>query len=153
VHYFRGQYDDAVAEYARATALTAQDQSLWGNLADALWQIPGRRNEARGYYRRAIALAERQLASSPQDSLLVAQLGYYYGRVSDPEQSLRYLERAAAAQDDPHVAYYLAVAAADRDDPASREWVAEAQRRGYPQALLRADPSLAGVIDNDDPGG
>ena len=148
VYYFRGQYADAVAEYARATALTAQDQSLWGNLADALWQIPGRGDEARGYYRRAIALAERQLASSPQDSLLVAQLGYYYGRVAEPGRSLSYLERAAAAQDDPHVAYYQAVAAADRDDPASREWVAEAQRRGYPPGLLLADPSLAGVIDN-----
>ncbi len=148
VYYFRGQYQEAVAEYARATALTSQDQALWGNLADALWQIPGRRDEASGHYRRAIALAERQLESSPQDSLLVAQLGYYHGRIAEPEQSHRYLERAAAARDDPHVAYYQAVAAADRGDPASREWVAEAQRLGYPEGLLRADPSLAGVIDN-----
>jgi len=46
------------------------------------------------------------------------------------------------------VAYYQAVAAADRGDPTSREWVAEAQRRGYPEGLLRADPSLARVIEN-----
>jgi len=148
VYYFRGQYQDAVAEYARATALTGQDQALWGNLADALWQIAGRRDEAHGYYRRAIALAERQLESSPQDSLLIAQLGYYYGRVAEPERSRRYLERAAAAREDPHVAYYQAVAAADRGDPTSRERVAEAQRRGYPEGLSRADPSLARVIDN-----
>jgi TolB-like protein/tetratricopeptide (TPR) repeat protein/DNA-binding winged helix-turn-helix (wHTH) protein len=153
VYYFRGQYEDAFSEYARATALNSQDQSLWGNLADALWQIPERREESLGYYRRAIALAEKQLASSPQDSLLVAQLGYYYGRVAEPERSLRYLERAEAAQDDPHVAYYQAVAAADRDDPASHRWVTEAQRRGYPQALLQADPSLASVINEDDRGG
>jgi tetratricopeptide (TPR) repeat protein len=146
VYYFRGRYPDAVAEYARATALTGQDQALWGNLADALWQIPGRRDEARGHYRRAIALAERQLASSPQDSLLAAQLGYYYGRVAEPERSLRYLERAAAAHDDPHVAYYQAVAAADRGDlPAARDAVAAAARLGFPETLLQADPSLAPV--------
>ena len=146
VYYFRGRYEDAVAEYARATALTAQDQALWGNLADALWQIEGRREEARGHYRRAIALAERQLESSPQDSLLVAQLGYYYGRVAEPERSRRYLGRAAAASDDPHVAYYQAVAAADRDDlAAARDAVAEAARLGFPEKLLQADPSLAAV--------
>jgi TolB-like protein/tetratricopeptide (TPR) repeat protein/DNA-binding winged helix-turn-helix (wHTH) protein len=146
VYYFRGRYEDAVAEYARATALTAQDQALWGNLADAMWQISGRRAEASGHYRRAIALAERQLESSPQDSLLVAQLGYYYGRVAEPERSRRYLERAAAARDDPHVAYYRAVAAADRGDlPAARNAVDEAARLGFPEALLQADPSLAAV--------
>jgi len=146
VHYFRGRFADAVAEYARATALTGQDQALWGNLADALWQIPGRRDEARGHYRRAIALAERQLESSSQDSLLAAQLGYYYGRVAEPARSSRYLQRAAAARDDPHVAYYQAVAAADRGDlPAARDAVAEAARLGFPQALLQADPSLAAV--------
>ncbi len=153
VYYFRGRYEDAVAEYARATALTGQDQALWGNLADALWQIPGRREEARGHYRRAIALAERQLVSSPQDSLLAAQLGYYCGRVAEPGRSLRYLERAAAAQDDPHVAYYQAVAAADRGDlPAARAAVAQAARLGFPETLLQADPSLAGVRNEKDRG-
>ena len=151
VYYFRGRYQDAVGEYARATALTGQDQALWGNLADALWQIAGRQDEARGYYRRAIALAERQLETSPQDSLLIAQLGYYYGRVGEPERSHRYLERAAAARDDPHVAYYRAVAAADRGDlPAARNSTAEAARLGFPESLLQADPSLAAVrTDNN----
>jgi Flp pilus assembly protein TadD len=153
VYYFRGQYQDAAAEYARATALNSQDQALWGNLADALWQVPGRRDEARGHYRRAIALAERQLESSPQDYVLVAQLGYYHGRVAEPERSRSYLERAAAARDDPYVAYYQAVAAADRGDlSAARDAVAEAQRSGYPGGLLRADPSLVGVIDNEQRG-
>jgi tetratricopeptide (TPR) repeat protein len=146
VFYFRGQYQEAVAEYARATALTGQDQAMWGNLADALWQIPERRDEARGYYRRAIALAERRLESSPQDSLLTAQLGYYYGRVAEPERSRRYLDRASAARDDPHVAYYQAVAAADRGDlPAARDAALEAARLGFPEALLQADPSLAAI--------
>jgi tetratricopeptide (TPR) repeat protein len=118
-----------------------------------LWQIPGRREEARGHYRRAIALAERQFVSSPQDSLLAAQLGYYCGRVAEPGQSLRYLERAAAAQDDPHVAYYQAVAAADRGDlPAARAAVAQAARLGFPETLLQADPSLAGVRNEKDRG-
>jgi len=146
VYYFRGQYQDAAAEYARATAVAGQDQALWGNLADALWQVEGRRDEARGYYRRAIALAERQLGSSPQDFLLAAQLGYYYGRVAETERSRRYLERAAAARDDPHVAYYQAVSAADRGDiPAARAAVDKAARLGYSEALLQADPSLAVV--------
>ena len=47
------------------------------------------------------------------------------------------------------MAYYQAVAAADRGDlPAARAAVAQAARLGFPETLLQADPSLAGVIDN-----
>jgi TolB-like protein/tetratricopeptide (TPR) repeat protein/DNA-binding winged helix-turn-helix (wHTH) protein len=146
VHYFLGQFDQAVANYERATALTSQDHSLWGNLADALWHTPGRREEAAGHYRRAIALGERELESAPLDGLLLAQLGYYHGRVGDTTASRGYLERAVAATaaGDPYVRYYAALAAADRGDlAAARESAAEAVRLGYPETLLRADPSLA----------
>jgi Flp pilus assembly protein TadD len=43
--------------FTRATELTAQDHRVWGNLADALWQIDGSRAEAQSAYRRAIAPA------------------------------------------------------------------------------------------------
>ena len=146
VHYFLGEFDEAVANYERATALAGQDQSLWGNLADAVWQIPGRREEAIGHYRQAIRLGLRELESRPTDGLLLAQLGYYYGRVGDAAASRGYLDQAAAKGADLYVQYYSAVAAADRGDlEKAREGALAAVQLGYPETLLQADPSLAAL--------
>jgi TolB-like protein/Flp pilus assembly protein TadD/DNA-binding winged helix-turn-helix (wHTH) protein len=144
MYYFLHQYPEAEANYARATAMQGRDQALWGNLADALWQMPGRRADATGNYRRAIALGERELQSNPSNAVLVAQLGYYYGRVGELEASDRYLKQAAAGPPDAYVMYYVAIAAADRGDlRAAREAADAAVELGYPVAMLQVDPSLA----------
>jgi len=146
VHYFLGEFDAAVANYERATALAGQDQSLWGNLADAVWQIPARREEAIGHYRQAIRLGLRELESRPTDGVLMAQLGYYYGRVGDAAASRGYLDQAAARGADLYVQYYSAVAAADRGDlEKAREGALAAVQLGYPETLLQSDPSLAAL--------
>jgi TolB-like protein/Tfp pilus assembly protein PilF/DNA-binding winged helix-turn-helix (wHTH) protein len=146
MQYFLHDYDAAAGNYERAIAIAGQDQSLWGNLGDALWQIPGRREEAIGMYRRAISLGLRELESNPDAGMLLAQLGYYYGRTGNLERSLEYLERAAATPRDGYVVYYLSVAAADRGDIGeARRTAAEAVKLGYPESLLRADPSLASL--------
>ena len=142
-HYFLHRFAEAASYYERATAIAGQDQALWGNLADALWQLTGSRDEAMGHYRRAVALGTRELETNPRDGVLLAQLGYYYGRLGEMETSRYYLEQTAAMPEDPNVKYYLAVAAADRGDlAAARRLATEAVRLGYPETLLRAEPSL-----------
>jgi TolB-like protein/tetratricopeptide (TPR) repeat protein/DNA-binding winged helix-turn-helix (wHTH) protein len=69
-YYFLRNFPEAAANYERATALAEHDQVYWGNLGDALWQIPARRSEAIGHYRRAIALAERELKPRPGNAAL-----------------------------------------------------------------------------------
>jgi len=78
--------------------------------------------------------------------VLLAQLGYYYGRVGDAAAAKSYLDQAAAKGADLYVQYYSAVAAADRGDLAmAREGALAAMQLGYPEALLRSDPSLAAL--------
>ena len=82
-YYYLGDFERAAATYAKATALASQDRVVWGNLADALWQIPARRDEAIAIYRRAIALAERDLVQTPRDAPLTAELAYYYAQTGE----------------------------------------------------------------------
>jgi TolB-like protein/Flp pilus assembly protein TadD/DNA-binding winged helix-turn-helix (wHTH) protein len=146
MHYFLHEYAEAEVNYERATALASQDQTLWGNLGDALWQMPGRREEAIGHYRRAITLGQRELQANASNRVLVAQLGYYNGRVGDRATADDYLAKAATGAPDALVQYYRAVAAADRGDLVeARKAMEEAVELGYPPGLLRAEPSLAGV--------
>jgi len=147
VYYHLGRFDDAAAEYRRAVALTGQNLTLWGNLADALWQVPELRAEATTSYRRAIELAERELRITPENPIMLAQVGYFDGRVEDPARSRERLDHALRlAPQSPFVNYYVAIAAADAGD-ADRAviFARRSAEAGYPVMLLRADPSLAGI--------
>jgi Flp pilus assembly protein TadD len=152
LQYYRGQFAEAAATYERAVALGEHDQTLHGNLADALWWTPGRRTEAIAVYRRAIALAEADLGVTPEDPTLRAQLGYYYGRVGNLDQSRRYLDAAVASGPEvAYVQYYRAVAAVDRGDRATGlQALAQMIRLGFTATMIRNAPEFAAVLQ--DPG-
>ena len=71
VYYFLGRYPNAVRMFTRGTELAAQDHRVWGNLADARWQISASRAEARDDYRRAIAPRAAQPCDQRQRCSLV----------------------------------------------------------------------------------
>jgi TolB-like protein/tetratricopeptide (TPR) repeat protein/DNA-binding winged helix-turn-helix (wHTH) protein len=147
-YYYAGRYQDAVAAYSRATTSAPNDQTLWGNLADAQWQIPALRAQAVQSYERAIRLAERDLALSAPDPMLLAQLGYYHCRIGDCARGEQYLHDAVAGgTNQMYVQYFAALMAADRADTEGVERAAAAALRlGYPRALLQLDPVLKGKL-------
>jgi tetratricopeptide (TPR) repeat protein len=150
LQFYLGQFPQAVLQFENALALGEHDQIVWGNLADALWQIDGRRDEAILKYRHAIELAEAELAATPGDPTLRAQLGYYYGRVGDPERSRAYLAQAVATgADKMYVQYYRAVAAADRGDRAAAlQALTDLVRLGYPKDQLRSAPEFRSLLQD-----
>ena len=150
MRFYLGQFPEAVRNFESAVALGEHDQVVWGNLADALWQIAGRRDEAILKYRHAIGLAEPELAATPGDPTLRAQLGYYYGRVGDSERSEVYLTQAAATGADKlYVQYYRAVAAADRGDRAAAlQALTDLVGLGYPKVLLRSAPEFRSLLQD-----
>lgn len=150
MQYYDGQYQEAAANFERAVALGEHDQSVRGNLADALWMVPGRREEAVTTYRRAIGLAEAEVAVTRNDPMLWAQMGYYFGRIGDLERSHRYLDAAlATGPDEVYVQYYRAVAAVDRGDRATGlEAMAQLIRLGYSAAMIRSGPEFRAVMND-----
>ena len=147
-YYLAGRFREAVDTYGRAAATAPNDQTLWGNLADAQWQWPESRAQARGSYARAIELAERDLGLGAGEPMLLAQLGYYHGRVGNCPRGREYLAEALSrGSNQMYVQYFATLAAADCDDPATLQRAAtEALRLGYPKALLDIDPALKGKL-------
>jgi TolB-like protein/Flp pilus assembly protein TadD/DNA-binding winged helix-turn-helix (wHTH) protein len=147
VYYFLGRFPDAVRVYSRAAELTPADQHVWGNLAEALWQIPGRQQEAEDTYRRAIALAQKNLEVNAKDAASWAQLAYYHARVGDQESAARYLQRAIAADKDNLFVYYYGalVALARGDSSAALDALERAVALGYPPLLVRAAPDFVSL--------
>lgn len=149
-YYYSNRFPEAVANYERAAALGEHDYVIQGNLADALWQVEERRDEAVARYRRAILLAETELQATPSAPALRAQLGCFYLRIGESERSQRYLAEALATGPDIiYVHYFVGVAAADRGqrDVALRA-VGELVRMGFPRTLLRSAPEFRSLLQD-----
>ena len=149
-YYYLGRFPEAVANAERAAAIGEHDYVIQGNLADALWQVPGRRIDAVAVYHDTIDLAERELQATPGNAALRAQLGYLYGRVGEDEKSRQYLETAAAAAPGiVYVQYFVAVAAADRGDRESAlRAIAALVELGYSPLLLRSAPEFRSLLQD-----
>ncbi len=149
-YYYLGRFPEAIQSYERAATLGEHDYVIQGNLADALWQLPARRDDAISRYRRAIILAEARLETTPLDPRLLAQLGFYYSRVGEEERSRRYLADALARGPELlYVQYFIGVAAADRRDRATAlRAVSELVRLGWPPAMLRSAPEFRSLLQD-----
>jgi TolB-like protein/Flp pilus assembly protein TadD/DNA-binding winged helix-turn-helix (wHTH) protein len=149
-YFYSNRFPEAVEYYERAAELGEHDYVIQGNLADALWQAPGRRDDAIARYRRAILLAENELQSTPTAPSLRAQLGYFYGRAGDADRARRYLAEALAAGPEIlYVHYFVGVNAADagQRETALRA-VRELVRMGYPANLLRSAPEFRSLLQD-----
>jgi tetratricopeptide (TPR) repeat protein len=120
---------------------------VWGNLADALWQIEGSRPDARIDYRRAIELARKSLEVNARDAVSWSQLAYYSARAHDSTDIGRYTSRALQLNaDDPDVRYYAALTALELGDKAAAlQSLSRAVELGYPPRLVRAAPDFASL--------
>jgi serine/threonine-protein kinase len=61
VRFFEGKYQEATEQFDRATKLQPNNAINWGNLGDALWQLPSERARARQAFDKAAELASEQL--------------------------------------------------------------------------------------------
>ena len=147
VYYYLGRYADAARMCTHGTELAAQDHRVWGNLADALWQIDGSRAAARDDYRHAIALAQRSLEVNPKDAVSWMQLAYYSVRAGDSGHVSDYVSRALAlGGTDQYVYYYGALVALERGDAnGAVAALSRAVELGYPAQLIHAAPDFSSL--------
>src|SRR5246127_1201542 len=62
------RYADSAAAFEQATRLDPPNYVFWGNLGDAYYWAPGRREEAAAAYAKAIVLGEEKLRVNPRDA-------------------------------------------------------------------------------------
>jgi TolB-like protein/Flp pilus assembly protein TadD/DNA-binding winged helix-turn-helix (wHTH) protein len=144
LYYFLGRFTDAEKMYRKASEMAISDHRARGFLADALYQIEGRRAEAREEYGRAIAFARRELEVSPKDAVTWANLAYYYARTGDAAQVKQCAEHAL--QNGPnafYVHYYLSLSALEiGDENGALNALEKAVALGYPLEFVRAGPEF-----------
>ncbi len=134
IAYVEGRHEDEVHVYEQALALDSLDYVIWGNLASAYQRAFDDSTKAIGHYRRAIRLAEAQVAVNPNDPGVLADLAGYHQEMKQFTEALFFLEKALAI--DPEnvrlmfTAGLIYEAAHDRDK--ALEWIGKALENGYP---------------------
>ena len=151
VYYFLGRFGDAVRLYRRGTELAPEDHRVWGNLADALYQIKTSRPEAAQDYRHAAALAERRVGVNPKDANTWMQLAYYYARLGETARSAPCRARALTlGADDVFVQYYAALISLEEHNiNTALDALHRAIDLGYPIAMVRAAPEFANLLQDE----
>ena len=144
LRFFQGRYGDAAATFDKAVSLNPTYFLYWGNLGDAYRWSPGREQQAKEAYTRAIALAEERLKANPKDMQLAATLAGYLAKRGDREQATEHLRAIAKeAAGNPNVSFQMAIAyevSGDRD--AALHHLEDALTGGYSMREIANDAEL-----------
>lgn len=93
-YFYLRRYEDSAESFQEAVKIDDKDWQNWGNLADALYQIPSRRQEALNAYRKAIDLASGRLEVNPRDASTLAFTADYYAMLGQEKQARDHMARA-----------------------------------------------------------
>jgi serine/threonine-protein kinase len=145
VLYRRGDFPAAASWYEKAAALSPQDYRMWRHAGAAYVHAPGQRDRAPAAYRKALALAEQELALDPTDGRVIIDVADCLSMLGDKTRALTLTADALArVPKDPEVQYTAAdiyETLGDRDR--ALRHLELALRAGYQRTLLETSPSFA----------
>ncbi|HSB75854.1 MAG TPA: protein kinase, partial [Terriglobales bacterium] len=76
--FARRRFPEAAEMFQQGLKLDDRDSLTWGNLGDALYWSPGRREEAAAAYRKAVSISNSQLEINPRDATTLAYRATYH---------------------------------------------------------------------------
>ena len=146
-YFYQGRFEEAALMNQEAVALAPEDFRLVGNLADAVRFLPGRAEEARELYQRALDLSEIALEVNPEDLNVIVLLPHFYAQMGRSREARDAIEKSVALGPDYYYVYYYAGLAwlelGERD--MALEAFRKAAELGFPLTLLVADPQLEDI--------
>ena len=147
-YFFEGRFEDAVGSYEGALKFNDRHYDVWGNLGDAYYWAPGRRDSPVGAYRRAIDLATQQFAVNPQDAVLLSYIAQYHAMVGEKELALEGIERAQRLDPQSAEVAFTAAIVYDQigDIQSSLTMLKKAMEGGVSAATVRATPNFSNLV-------
>jgi serine/threonine-protein kinase len=138
------QFSKASRIGEEAVKLSEQSYEVWGNLADAYYWAPGERAKAADAYRRAIALATREVQVNPHSPNLLVYLADYHAMLGERGPAMNHLSQALAlAPQSPEVQFNSALVHYQFGEiEQALDWLEKAVRGGYPLSWVRDTPNF-----------
>jgi tetratricopeptide (TPR) repeat protein len=145
--YRRGDFPAAATWFEKAAELSPQDYRMWRHAGAAYNRAPGQRDRAAGAYRKALAIAERELALDPTDGRVIIDAADCLSMLGDKPRALSLTADALArTPQDPEVQYTAAdIYETLGERAAALRHLELALRAGYQRTLLEASPGFANL--------
>ena len=145
VRFFQGNYGEAARQMELATKLQPANYINWGNLGDALWQLDGKREQARAAFDHAATLASRQLEINPSGANVRKSYALYLAKLGRTSQAGSEARQAIAqAPKDGLIRFYAArVFEVTGDRDAALSALQQCVALGYSAKEIREEPDFA----------
>ena len=147
LYFYRHDYPEAARNYQLATRMNPDDYVMFGNLAEAYREIPGKQGESRSNYTQALKLAQQRLTANPRDAAVMLDAAVYAAALGESAQAERYRQsglKLSANNNDPLARLRSAqVLAQLHRDPEAIAELDRALNSGLPVSDITNDPSWA----------
>jgi serine/threonine-protein kinase len=142
-YYIQHQFREAAQIYGKAVEANDRDYTNWGNLGEAMY-LDGERQKSVEAFKRAIALAQQQLALNPRDPQLLKYLANYHAMIGDREAAQQYLDLELKLGKFDKDSLFDAAVIANRfgETGEAIEWLAKSLRAGFSPKLVLLQPDL-----------
>jgi len=142
-HYYLGNFPEAITANRRAVELAPSSSGGWLALADALYAADAG-DEADRAYQAVIELSRKQLIVNPEDIESMTFLAWASAMTGSFETASVFSEQAVQLDPaDPYSHYFRALVLLKMDDSdGALDSVKDAMDKGYPVAMLAAEPIL-----------
>jgi serine/threonine protein kinase/Tfp pilus assembly protein PilF len=142
-------FKGSVANFQDALKLDSSDYQVWGDRGEAYY-YGGDTALAMGDYRKALALAVKQLAVNPHDATILADVAGYYSMLGDRIQALSYLDRSLQfGHGDKELLFEAALVYNQlQETGVSLEWLNKALAAGYSKSVVAKAPALDNLHEN-----
>jgi serine/threonine-protein kinase len=150
VYFYLRRFPEAALAYEQALKMDERERYLWGNLGDALYWVPGRRQESVAAYRKAITLGEEQLRVNPRNATLLSYLAVYRAMLGEEKAAWANLKQALAlAAGNPEVQFNGALVANQFGDTGRAvAWLRQALAAGMQADQIRNSPNFDNLRSN-----
>jgi eukaryotic-like serine/threonine-protein kinase len=103
-YFFMRRFDEAARNFEEGLKLDRTSWLSWGNLGDAYYWAPGKRQQARNAYLEALRLADEKLRLNARDGHALAYRATYLAMLDQKQQALASLQAALTiSSEDPDV--------------------------------------------------
>jgi serine/threonine-protein kinase len=144
------RYQDSAEAFQSGLKINQNDWQNWGNLGDALYQLPSRRSEALAAYRKAIELSTARLEVNPRDASILAYVADYYAMLDRESEGKRSLALALEiAPKNGEVLFHAAILYNHFDDVAQTlTFLQRAVQAGWSRSQIRDTPDFEHLKNN-----
>ena len=128
----------------KSVELDAENAQAWGNLADAMMELPGRQSEARATYERALDVGQKSLGINPNNPSLLSSMALYASKTGQGRSAMEYADMSMAQGSGLVNVLYKAGKAIGLAGDCLRgmDLIRQALEKGFPKGQARRDKDL-----------